>query len=59
MANEGTVLDVKNFTALQAWFDEGWEYVDHIQQNVSAGSYGSKYPAIGAIIRKEKESITL
>lgn len=40
---------------LNKWFDDGWEYVDSIQQKISNGGSYSNYPAVGIILRKEKQ----
>jgi len=49
---------VENFTKLQEWFDNGWEYVDSLTQPIAVGS-GVWKSCVGVIIRKEKEDVTL
>jgi hypothetical protein len=49
-----------DFDKLQSWFDKDWEYVNSISQIISAGSHSNaRRGAIGAIIRKRKQGITL
>lgn len=43
---------------LNKWFGEGWEFVTELQQKVTAAgqtSY-SKFPAVGVILRREKQT---
>jgi hypothetical protein len=48
MCGAGNKADSASLDSLQKWFDEGWEYVDHISQR------GVEYPAMGVIIKKLK-----
>lgn len=43
-------------TTLNKWFDIGWEYVDRVQQKISNGGSYSNYPAVGIVLRKEKQT---
>ena len=45
----GYHLKNDHFKELQKWFDEGWEYVDKIQQS------GYDYSAVGVVLKKLKE----
>lgn len=47
-------VEKQYFENLQKWFDAGWEYVDTIQQRVSVGGGGTRYPVVGVVVRKEK-----
>jgi len=42
--------------SLNEWFDKGWEYVETLQQKVTAAGQTShsKFPSVGVILRREK-----
>ena len=44
-----------DFNKLQEWFDKGWEYVETLQQKVTAAGQTShsKFPSVGVILRRE------
>jgi len=48
--DSGYNLKSGNFKLIQSDFDDGWEYVDQIQQN------GYEWSAIGIVLRKESNS---
>jgi hypothetical protein len=48
MCASGCKSGAEAFDNLQAWFDQGWEYVDNIQQR------GVEYPAFGVVIKRLK-----
>jgi hypothetical protein len=41
---------------LNSWFEKGWEYVETLQQRISTGSSSARYPCVGVILRKEKQT---
>jgi hypothetical protein len=49
MNEGGNHLQSSSIDRLQQWFDDGWEYVDSIQQK------GYEWSPVSVVIRKEKQ----
>jgi hypothetical protein len=49
-------LQRSDMEKLNTWFEKGWEYAETLQQRISTGSSSARYPAVGVILRKEKQT---
>jgi hypothetical protein len=44
---------------LNEYFEDGWEYVDSIAQNIAQGSNGTEFGPIIVVLKKKRDSTTL